>query len=335
MSQGQSRIGWLDIVKGIAIIAVIVGRSVAYGSALHRFIFAFHMPLFFLLSGYTFKIKTFKEVASSSAKRLLVPYAIIFFLWQIVYCLLRTPDDLTADSFYRYCMTALFASGTSNAAQGIEQVGMEWFLMCLFVSRILFNQIMRVLQGTRYGALPGHAVVFGLLAALGVGIGSRGGFYLPLSLDVAFIATGFMWCGYAMRERDFVNRYASKWYCMLISLVLFCFAAVFPESSISMAGRGYAMPILQIVGALAGSIIAIDVALYCDGWTARKVIGWPCRYLAFMGRNTMLVFSLHCLDWYIPWSELPALQGLPGQGCLTTMIRVAYNSLFAYLVRKS
>ncbi len=54
----QERIKWVDNLKGFAILLVILGHSLQYfyrdfnNSHLANFIYSFHMPLFFALSGF-------------------------------------------------------------------------------------------------------------------------------------------------------------------------------------------------------------------------------------------------------------------------------------------
>ena len=50
------RIQWIDIAKGISIFLVIIGHTAPFGILERNIIFSFHMPLFFILSGYHFKI---------------------------------------------------------------------------------------------------------------------------------------------------------------------------------------------------------------------------------------------------------------------------------------
>lgn len=58
------RIDWIDIAKGIVIILVIISHTVEFGSFTRNFIFSFHMPCFFILSGYTHKIaKNYSELS--------------------------------------------------------------------------------------------------------------------------------------------------------------------------------------------------------------------------------------------------------------------------------
>ena len=48
-----NRIPWLDAVKGVGIICVILGHM-TIPETLRQFVFSFHMPLFFFVSGYLY-----------------------------------------------------------------------------------------------------------------------------------------------------------------------------------------------------------------------------------------------------------------------------------------
>lgn len=50
----QDRIEWIDVAKGIGIILVIMGHT--FQLDLVSPIYAFHMPLFFFLSGLLFNL---------------------------------------------------------------------------------------------------------------------------------------------------------------------------------------------------------------------------------------------------------------------------------------
>ena len=47
---GGGRLEWIDVARGIGIIAVVAGH-VWTGGAFRNALYSFHMPLFFLLSG--------------------------------------------------------------------------------------------------------------------------------------------------------------------------------------------------------------------------------------------------------------------------------------------
>lgn len=73
----KQRIAWIDTTKGITILTVIWSHTLSFGSLPRNLIFCFHMPLFFILSGFTLKpAKDMKDLATRTKKdflRLIVP----------------------------------------------------------------------------------------------------------------------------------------------------------------------------------------------------------------------------------------------------------------------
>ena len=75
MEKTKQRIGWIDVTKGIAILLVILGHSLV-GLKINDYIFAFHMPVFFITSGILFRPKSIPAVIKKNAQKLLIPYGI-------------------------------------------------------------------------------------------------------------------------------------------------------------------------------------------------------------------------------------------------------------------
>lgn len=74
-----------DVLKGIAILAMIAGHCFI-PLPLHHFIYIWHMPLFFLISGYFFHEKPGGVVIRGICRGLFVPYAVTaMFIW---FCIL-------------------------------------------------------------------------------------------------------------------------------------------------------------------------------------------------------------------------------------------------------
>lgn len=63
----------VDIMKGLGILAVIVGHLVETGRG---FIFSWHMPLFFIVAGYFYREREPRAEVRNDAARLLLPYAL-------------------------------------------------------------------------------------------------------------------------------------------------------------------------------------------------------------------------------------------------------------------
>ena len=124
---GTKRLDWIDIAKGIAIILVIVGHTVPNPSPLRHAVFSFHMPVFFILAGYTFRPKPWRELLSGSVSRLLVPYVILALAWQVP-SFLMSGAPLTGGALAGGLQTLAFASGVDVPGLGVAAVGMAWFL---------------------------------------------------------------------------------------------------------------------------------------------------------------------------------------------------------------
>ena len=73
------RFDWVDIAKGIAIILMVVGHS-SIPVSFSRYIWSFHMPLFFVISGFLYDADKYKNLLFLIKRRmqtLIVPY--VFF----------------------------------------------------------------------------------------------------------------------------------------------------------------------------------------------------------------------------------------------------------------
>ncbi len=84
--QMVKRMDWLDMAKGYGIILVMVGHLCEW-TPVGSVIYSFHIPLFFLLSGYLFSIRdSFTDFLKRKAKGMLIPYfalALPMILWDM------------------------------------------------------------------------------------------------------------------------------------------------------------------------------------------------------------------------------------------------------------
>ena len=74
----QERNQWMDIAKGITIILMVLGHT-SIPDIASRFIWSFHMPLFFLASGWMTnwrKCSGFGEYLTKKAKGILLPFMV-------------------------------------------------------------------------------------------------------------------------------------------------------------------------------------------------------------------------------------------------------------------
>ena len=102
-SSNVNRIEWIDIAKGIGIILVVIGHNFSDGENiiyLRKWIYSFHMPLFFLLSGILFSAKqeSFKDF---SLKELELFFYLILFL-QLISLALFISSYLIVSKLIKY-----------------------------------------------------------------------------------------------------------------------------------------------------------------------------------------------------------------------------------------
>lgn len=91
----KERIVYIDRLKGFAILLVVIGHVVQFlycpnkfdTNIVFRFIYSFHMPLFFILSGMVTNLKlgSVEELCQKVKSRFL-QLVVPFVLWGGVYC---------------------------------------------------------------------------------------------------------------------------------------------------------------------------------------------------------------------------------------------------------
>jgi len=72
---GAVRVAWVDAAKGVGILLVIAGHVWWRPGPAHHVIYSFHMPLFFLLSGYMVTPQPGWALLAKQARSLLIPFA--------------------------------------------------------------------------------------------------------------------------------------------------------------------------------------------------------------------------------------------------------------------
>ena len=129
----MKRLLWMDSAKALGIILVVLGH-VPSTFEYRWVIYLFHMPLFFVLSGYLFKLATPREELVRSFKSLMVPYFIysfaLFALWSIKY-----------KTFSMGLLLNIMFANQNAMGSTATSLCPLWFLVSLFIMRI-FTSLM-------------------------------------------------------------------------------------------------------------------------------------------------------------------------------------------------
>lgn len=122
----NNRIAWIDLCKCIGILFVILGHCPLSPSYIFPF-YAFHIPLFFILAGYTLNVnRSGKEYTIKKFKSLIIPY----FVFSLI-CLI-----------YDYSMGIITGDNISLKAELMKTFFQQrynhlWFLLVLFFSDLI------------------------------------------------------------------------------------------------------------------------------------------------------------------------------------------------------
>lgn len=204
----KQRLGWVDGAKALAIIAIVLCHiwawfqgfgTVSYITWVHSYVqlfYAFHVALFFVLSGFTSRIGWMgARGVAKTFKACYLPYLVSGVLIIIVGSLL-TPQyslgDWLAALFYG---AGLYPGPVIGAPPlGVLTIGAIWFLPALFVGKILASLISAI----KYPVL--RLLFAGLLFIIGDQTSSD--LFLPFGIQAGMNACWWITCGMIMKERN-------------------------------------------------------------------------------------------------------------------------------------
>lgn len=125
------RIKWVDAAKAVGLFLVFWGHALYGGSdvakVINRAIYSFHMPMYFILSGYVLRpeSKSFQEFVCKKCKRLLLPTLVLYILTIPMYFHPHYLDYSTA-SIFSILERIFYIRGQCAFNDPI------WFFICMF-----------------------------------------------------------------------------------------------------------------------------------------------------------------------------------------------------------
>lgn len=189
--QKNARLPYVDMAKGFAMLLVIIGHCTYSDKILVGWLYSFHMPLFFALSGFTFKpekYRSLRDVIAAKFKQLVIPY--FFFcglLWALSLLLL---DGMRLE--YRH-INELIGIVVSNRLS--KYFFSLWFLTTLFLAEPVLWCLCRLTKDRARALIPLSVGAFAVGAPL---LQAVYGTYW--SADLVPIALSFLIMGYLLRR---------------------------------------------------------------------------------------------------------------------------------------
>jgi len=293
----SEKIDWVNVSKGIAIILVVIAHNITVRSPLFTFIFAFHMPFFFIISGYLYSNKSLKVQVKNNYQRLILPY-IATSLLLIMFMILRSLIKGQPTNIFNLVASILYSSGVppTQFSSSIISIGALWFLTCLFCATIIFNILIKLTKD--YNKYIQFSIIT-TLSLIGFVIGEL--VYLPWSLDIALSSQIFIYSGYYLRSNNILNKTLHIMPTIVMSGLLILSVCI---STISMNSRLYQNIIVACLGAISGSILLIYISKYISKFLLLN------RFFSYLGQQTLVILCFHVLEAHLfPWAYLKLLYG--------------------------
>lgn len=279
--ENKNRLEWLDAVRGVGITLVVLGHT-ALPPIGYVLIYAFHVPLFFIVAGYLFNPD--REVTATLKARflgLMVPYYLYSLgMFAFVYIAGEKWEKVLLGG---RVLSAELWRGTLLGTSPI--IYPTWFLPCLFVSNaglVALGPLLRrggrglLLCGVSAMALAQIWLVFRWPA-------------LPFRLHLAPLGILFLVAGMAWR-RSRVFTEGNPWRFATMAVVLgiaFVCVALWQGRVDMNSYKIRCVPLFFITGCLGTSVVVLGCKF------AESVFPVMLRPLAYLGRRSLEILVVH------------------------------------------
>lgn len=301
----------ISIAKAFAIILMVIGHADC-PILLGKFLYEFHMPLFFITAGYFFSIKYLDNEADFVKKRLKGLY-IPFLKWSIFFLLIHNwmfslgilnekygneGGGVTHPYSWHQLQQNIWNCVSEMAGYDVFLTGAFWFFRALLVASILyliffklwkifFKRINKI--NYTYIGIAVCITMF-LICAWKTGEGLRvqnlvQGGYRDL------MGTFFFGIGFLFRQNE--NKIKNKWW-----LTLSYFIIVFAFSYYLPSGMDWKSDLNQFLSlpipAILGFLMTYNISIWID-----KHDNVIRRFLIYCGNNTLSIFIFHIISFKV------------------------------------
>ena len=312
---------WIDSLRGAGLVLMMAGHC-PIPAGLRTWIYGFHIPLFFILSGFLHNRGKWSERGwKAFLKARAVGYLVPYFLWCGICFVLNLPvlyvihhDDYGGTLIQNlvWILTSVRADGLSLSLN----CGALWFLPTMFLSQQVFYWLLKCSPLGQTAASVCFLLFNYLLQRYGVPI-------LPWHLEVSLIGAILMLIGHQIKTCALLTRIRSK----TVVLILFLIAGGLGFVN---GAAGYVDLYYRNYGSFALFFLTATLMTFClmwGFWNAPALSFWGI--LSELGRYSIVVLGVHltinrCAEGGLQMlsTMIPGGGGLPLRWTLQTAINV-------------
>lgn len=271
---------WIDVAKGLSMLAVVLGHQGQ--SQVGRIVFPFHLMIFFLLSGYTLKVKPVTgDYVATKFTRLMKPYfftCLAVIVLDVLNLLVNNRDLVPVTQLVANDLIRSFAGSGDLRTLGVielpSRIGAIWFFPAMFLAIVGTQLILNYVPKYRYHI--GVGLIF--LAQMSVSVG-----WMPFSVQSAMMAIFFVLLGHDIKTHKILSKLRPMHY--VIAAVIFA-AGIWGRFTIYFVRAYMTDPVISSVTGLGGCLLVYGLSRILSG----------NRILAYTGQYSSYFLGVHLME---------------------------------------
>ncbi len=269
------RIGWIDTLKGICMIVIIMNHIPGESEFAARFTYPFELVGFFFVAGVTFSLKDcFSSFFIAKFKRLVIPV----FAFGILNILLSLPFK-DFDVLGRLKGIFLQISGKWDDM---------WFVACLFVMELMYYPIERFIEKSGI-----KVTIISLLCGMGILWSVFVDKPLPWHIINALLFLPFLMVGKLLTSTgkilDLEKKIKDNIWQVIIPILLYCISIlIFNNWPIDVHLLEFGNPFIFVISAILGLTVVTCISIVLNNQSFKYLN----KILIFIGANTLVVYGL-------------------------------------------
>lgn len=272
----------IDYFRGFGIICMILGHIIIGDNLFNKIVHSFHMPMFFIISGFFYKERNdYIDYAKKKAKTLLLPYLIFGAMHYIIYIVYYYHDsEMPKIDPLRHLLL--------DNTEGLPIAGALWFLTALFFCELLYNLCVTVVKKRIASFL-----IIAALTIIGLEIPWLFGFRLPLAMDVSFTCLPFYAFGNLFRIKDECSKQWRPTFTVALLILGIIFSIVNGTVNIR-AGQYAVIPLFYITAILLSVGLLKLSSVICKN-SKLKLLDALKNEMCFIGKNSIIYLTMNQL----------------------------------------
>ncbi len=282
-----------DSIKGIGIMLVVLGHIWIAPEFLQKIIYAFHMPMFFILSGYLFNQEEkihlkLSEFVVPRVKRLYFPALFIG-----VTCAVPSVVSGQIDSITEFAVKSFGILYSIPKAELTFNCTPIWFLTCLLCVEIYYYLLIKFVQRNLW-------IAVGCAFSVGVVLSREVSFFSPLNSHIALSGLFFFYIGTILRTCHFIDNHRPKIIYACLAVFALLISTYLNPIKVGMASNRLGDLNYLIIGVISGSYL-----VFCLARLLKNI-----KIISFLGRNTILILGYNywaylLVDQFFRYFSLP------------------------------